>query len=671
MKDPKTGASADQTESPFVKWAVDLGMTTQARVDSTAKKHRLMKGGETRLKDFFDDIGLERQQLNHLIAVNSFYKQTNRDSHFGEISKKNNFVEASVIDEKLTIQYEDIKRYGKCCKLGQMLVRQGEMTTLERDLVLAKQPNANPSANAAYRSARKNKEAVEMQLNALLDLVVTGDKMTAWLTAEGPFPNGTGAAHIENWLFAKGIRFGLNSRNIKAMHRENTPGEKYRVAEGAPPVSGQDGSIEFYFSTDALPLAGKGGGSIRVPSVTADTLLAVRVPGTNGRKGTNINGYQVPLPPVKDAELKVGDGVRSEDGLEFYAAIGGRPKLAEKNILSVDPSYLFEGDVEKQNVGAIHFDHDVVVNGRVKEGVEIRCRTLKAWSIQGAKIAATGGVAVKNQIVGAQISALCGADFPLAAPGKTPKRLWDDSGKIQSQEIRDSTIKTLGDIEVANEISGSTIQTCGACRVWTEGTGFPAGKIVSSRIVAIRGITAVEIGSAGSEICELVVGEDVNSEEKAVILRRDLELLLLRRKKLKGASGNGARELREIAKKIKKKTPEFIHVWGEMESLERQTVELLAAGEMGEAAFAEEMLKEQEKVFDALKATLDTLYDRRDKLNSTMAKNRASAAIIRENIDRMAVLAAMDPEIPEGGPAVSYSGKLWESTVIRGEVKPL
>ena len=88
-------------------------------------------------------------------------------------------------------------------------------------------------------------------------------------------------------------------------------------------------------------------------------------------------------------------------------------------------------------------------------------------------------------------------------------------GTVTASHIRDAVIDSLGDINVATETYESRIETNGAFNI-------EHGKILSSKVSAMGGINAAEIGSDGSVPCNLVVGFDNRMENK--IARLNLEI---------------------------------------------------------------------------------------------------------------------------------------------------
>lgn len=144
--------------------------------------------------------------------------------------------------------------------------------------------------------------------------------------------------------------------------------------------------------------------------------------------------------------------------------------------------------------GHVEFDGHIEVAGSVQEGYRVKGKTLTADEILQADVKMSGDIVVSKGIIGATI-------------------LTD--GTVKARRIRDADIDSLGDINVAAETYESRIETNGAFNI-------ESGKILCSKVSAMRGINAAEIGSDGSVPCNLVVGFDNRIKNK--IARINLEI---------------------------------------------------------------------------------------------------------------------------------------------------
>lgn len=185
---------------------------------------------------------------------------------------------------------------------------------------------------------------------------------------------------FEQVMFAlerKGIVFGVDEDAVRAALEEMHEDSGTVVARGAPPVQGKDAVIRYYFEKDVKTVPRElENGRVdyhdlnTVMNARTGTLLAEKIPATEGAPGKSVFGNEIPAKRGKDAALPYGKGVeRSEDGLRLYASEDGCPVIAG-NQLKVLTVYEVKGDVDF-STGNIYFVGDVVVHGTVKPGFKI------------------------------------------------------------------------------------------------------------------------------------------------------------------------------------------------------------------------------------------------------------------------------------------------------------
>jgi hypothetical protein len=131
----------------------------------------------------------------------------------------------------------------------------------------------------------------------------------------------------------------------------------------------------------------------------------------------------------------------------------------------------------------------------------VQGHNLKAREITGAQIEVTGDVTVSGGIIGAEINS---------------------QGNIEAKFIKNSKICAFGEVRAAKEITDSTIETSGACRVEN-------GKILTSTLSAKQGIYSKEVGTDVSSPCRLAAGVDAHIERELqgiqdAIARRNTKL---------------------------------------------------------------------------------------------------------------------------------------------------
>ncbi|KKM11406.1 hypothetical protein SY88_08700 [Clostridiales bacterium PH28_bin88] len=153
------------------------------------------------------------------------------------------------------------------------------------------------------------------------------------------------------------------------------------VAEGQPPVPGQDAWIKFFFSLeDRIPVVIGEEEQIdyrerfTFTSVETGELLAEKQPGIPGRPGTTVRGEILPPEPPKEVFLAAGKGVSlTEDGMRAVAVQTGRPVITRRGAevkLDVLSGFVHPGDVDLAS-GNIKFRGDITITGSVTEGMTV------------------------------------------------------------------------------------------------------------------------------------------------------------------------------------------------------------------------------------------------------------------------------------------------------------
>jgi hypothetical protein len=102
-------------------------------------------------------------------------------------------------------------------------------------------------------------------------------------------------------------------------------------------------------------------------------------------------------------------------------------------------------------------------------------------------------------------------------------------GNLKTRFIQSSQIEAGGDIIVEREILDSKIEAHGAV------IAQPAGKILSSRISATKGVTATQIGSESSKPCVLTVGIDAFLQSLIKKMQEEIAAKEGEQKKLKAS----------------------------------------------------------------------------------------------------------------------------------------
>jgi uncharacterized protein (DUF342 family) len=265
-----------------------------------------------------------------------------------------------------------------------------------------------------------------------------------------------------------------------------------------------------------------------IPQVHEGALLAEKVLPKKGLPGLNILGQAIPPEEVQDVLLLAGEHVRSsDDGLQVFAKVSGRPALNREGRIVVYPELRIEGDVGLET-GHVQFNGHIIVRGMIQEGYRVKGGRLSAREIDKATVDIEGDIQINGGIIGSKIAS---------------------KGNVSARYVEASTIQALGDVIVRDEILHGVLNIHGHLQITSS-----TGKILSSDISARKGIEAAFIGSDASRPCNLIIGVDIQAAEmikrfKLEIKEKQQEQEKLRTliEKLKLESNNYAGQIAQLA----------------------------------------------------------------------------------------------------------------------------
>ena len=308
--------------------------------------------------------------------------------------------------------------------------------------------------------------------------------------------------------------------------------------------------------------------------------------------------------------------------------------------MSVLSDLKIPGDVGLKT-GHIAFDGNVHVAGTIQNGFRVSSANLAAGEILGADIVASGNVVVNGGIIGTTIKA---------------------QGYIKAKYIKDSVIGAYGDITAAREIIDSEIETSGACRV-------DSGKIISSVIVAKKGVAAVDIGTDVSKPCKLKAGAEDHIEKELTAIKNAIarcrERLL--------AMEERRQELNQKEQPVHRKIAELAQVQDRAIVQQRKLTEELdisrKKGAQEKADQVQKALAELELTAKAADEAIDRLFDAQDSLAEEIKANQEDLKTVEEQIEELCqeknVLTEWSQK-DKGIPVVTVKGSIYSGTMVAG-----
>jgi len=347
----------------------------------------------------------------------------------------------------------------------------------------------------------------EVSINATATVHISPDKMKASISFTPP-ENGRMLTYDEIMAVLRehGVIYGINKTNIEAVVRFPIYGEMITVAEGTPPVNGQNGKVEFHFDLQKQTkptILEDGRVDFRelnlIESVVEGQKLCTLIPPTPGIPGKTVLGTDVPALDGKPAVLPKGRNVKpSEDGMSLVAAISGQVTYQDGKV-HVFSTYEVPADVDN-STGNINFVGNVLVRGNVLSGFTIDAGgNVEVWGVvEGATIKAGGDIILRRGMSG------------------MGKGVLISGGDIIARFIENSTVQAANNIK-SEAIMHSHIK----CGNKLELSGRK-GLLVGGSAKVGREIVAKVIGSYLATVTDIEVGVDPTLRERYKELKDEI-----------------------------------------------------------------------------------------------------------------------------------------------------
>lgn len=336
----------------------------------------------------------------------------------------------------------------------------------------------------------------ELPINFYLDISLSDDKLSAYLqftNCDQSFQISREA--LEEFLKSHHIVFGIDEEKLTAI-AENPAAffnSRTLIAQGHPPIDGQDGHIHMLYNLDdkLKKPAELDDGKVDYKEVTSihnvrkGQLIAQKVPAIPGTPGRAVTGETLFAKDGKEARFKIGKNVVVDpEQTAMYAAIDGMVTKTDRDKINVFPIFEVNGDVD-YNIGNIDFVGAVVIRGSVLPGFRIKAAgdIRITGSVDGADLEAEGSIEITAGILGHYKSVIRAGN------------------RVKSSFIQDATVEAGEEVLVSQSIMHSQIRA--GKRVVCKGT---KGLIVGGMIQAGEWVAARTIGNSMSTTTVIEVG---------------------------------------------------------------------------------------------------------------------------------------------------------------------
>lgn len=348
----------------------------------------------------------------------------------------------------------------------------------------------------------------EQSNSNVISLTVTPDKMKAYITiATLHEANRVSKDDVLKFLENSGITYGIKQDVLEDIIRFEIYNTPVCIAEGDPPVNGEDGRIEYMFNinNDVKPtILEDGRVDFRrlniIQNVKKGDILCTLIPPTPGIPGKNINGKNIPARDGKRVALPKGRNVEvTEDGMRLRSVIDGQVTFDDGKV-NVFSNYEVKADVDN-STGNISFVGNVIIRGNVLSGFVVEAEGfVEVWGVvEGAVIKAAGDIILRKGMQG------------------RGKGVLISGGDIIAKYIEHSNIEAKNDIRAeaimhSNVKCGNKLELCGK-----------AGQLVGGVCRVGREVVAKVIGSDLATLTEIEVGIDPAIKERYKQLKTDMK----------------------------------------------------------------------------------------------------------------------------------------------------
>jgi len=339
----------------------------------------------------------------------------------------------------------------------------------------------------------------EVKVDATATTMISPDKMKGYITLSPP-DNGRMLTmdEIVDILNKNGIIYGINKATLESLVKYPVYNEMICIAEGTPPVNGQNGKVQYHFdiTRESKPtILEDGKVDFRelnlIQSAQQGQILCSLVPPIRGTPGRTVSGTDIAPTEGKPVPLPKGRNVSvSEDGQYLIANISGQISYIDGKV-NVFATHEVQADVDN-STGNINFIGNVSIRGNV---------------LSGFIVEAGGSVEVMGVVEGAIIKA--GGDIILRRGMQgMGKGVLISGGDIISRFIENSTVEARNNIK-AEAIMHSNVK----CGNKLELSGRK-GLLVGGSCKVGKEIVAKVIGSHLATITEIEVGLDPTIRER-------------------------------------------------------------------------------------------------------------------------------------------------------------
>jgi len=339
------------------------------------------------------------EQAIYDIASSEMEKMT-INKRFGAIAVKYGFITIEQLNQALKYQKKE-QASGKTKQyLGSILKDLFQLKNEDILYILKIQQQIEKERLSLGKAVMRYQSEISScrRLNELFDFTIAKDKMEVILHRKKESFEEITLNHFHNWLKLNGIRAGLISDElINSFLTESAPGERLKIARGAPCTLPVDETVQFYFDV------GVPQDNTEIPEnlVQKGQVLAKITPHENGKPGLNVLGHTILPPDPRMHHLMAGFGVEKK-GLAFIACQDGIPLLYKQRTLFVEPyvknrkTEILTGHIQT-DTGETYQEVNLKIEGNIETAGTVSCHNLSILGSILGRADASGDIEIKGE----------------------------------------------------------------------------------------------------------------------------------------------------------------------------------------------------------------------------------------------------------------------------------
>ncbi|MBO8130565.1 MAG: DUF342 domain-containing protein [Candidatus Marinimicrobia bacterium] len=381
-----------------------------------------------------------------------------------------------------------------------------------------------------------------------MKIEISEDKLKAYITIDekDKIPS---KVELMDMIWKSGVTHGIKENIINKLLEKKEPVKNLLIADGTPPVPGEDAKLVWYVDISTKPIDNEEDyvdlKELKLfEYVKKGQEIVSKLPRTSGRPGIAVTGEEIVI-PGKDVSLPGGKNTTiSEDGLTLYADIDGYAYLKNGKV-NVDKVITVKNvDYSSGNIKTLG---SLNVEGDVKSG----------FLVEAAGTVHIGGSVEAGYVTSKNGDVIIG----LGIIGHGRARI-KSGNNLKSTYIQDAFVKVKNDILVERYIINSNVECDGNVIVNNNegiirgGKVFAKNKIIANEIGSEQGILT-EVGIAATELLEVEFRKSKFAEmreelnEQISLVSKKVAFLKLLKERAPSLSEAKIRELVESIVKLK------------------------------------------------------------------------------------------------------------------------